>query len=94
MSTSLGLVGGYIPCIPLCPRLLDNNLLYQTASPLAVSSAEIISQQIYSTEVSKILINDLMKLLKQDELDGFTSSLLGLPDGRNFTGLAGSLLLI
>ena len=35
-----------------------------------------------------------MKLLKQDELDGFTSSLLGLPDGRNFTGLAGSLLLI
>ena len=65
-----------------------------TASPLAISSAEIISQQIYSTEVSKILINDLMKLLKQDELDGFASSLLGLPDGRNFTGLAGSLLLI
>jgi len=38
-----------------------------TASPLAVSSAEIISQQIYSTEVSKILISDLMKFLKQDE---------------------------
>jgi len=46
------------------------------ASPLATSSAEIISQQIYSTEVSKILINDLMKLLRQDEKVGrFTSSL-------------------
>jgi len=41
--------------------------LYLTASPLAVSSPEIIPQQIYSTEVSKILINDMMKLLKQDE---------------------------
>jgi len=40
--------------------------LYLTASPFAVSSAEVISQQIDSTEVSKILINDLMKLLKQD----------------------------
>jgi len=47
-----------------------------TASSLAVSSAEIISQQIYSTEVSKILINDLMKFLKQDEkLGRFTRSL-------------------
>jgi len=41
--------------------------LYLTASPLAVSSGEIISQQIRSAEVSKILINDSMKLLKQDE---------------------------
>jgi len=50
--------------------------LYLTASPLAVSSAEIISQQIHSTDVSKTLINDLMKLLKQDEkLIRFTSSL-------------------
>jgi len=40
--------------------------LYLTASPLAVSSVEIISQQINSTEISKILINDWMKLLKQD----------------------------
>jgi len=31
---------------------------------------------VYSTEVSKILINDLMKFLKQDEkLGGFTGSL-------------------
>jgi len=75
MSTSLGLVGGYIPCIPLCPRLLDNNLLYQTASPLAVSSAEIISQQIYSTEVSKILINDLTQFLKQGEKLGRLTTL-------------------
>jgi len=50
--------------------------LYLKASPLAVSSAEIISQQIYSIKVSKILINDLMKFLKQDEeLGRFTSSL-------------------
>jgi len=41
--------------------------LHLTASPLAISSAGIISQQILSTEVSKVLINDLMKLLKQDE---------------------------
>ena len=35
-----------------------------------------MSQQIYSTEVSKILLNDLMKFLKQDEkLGSFTSSL-------------------
>jgi len=50
--------------------------LYLTASPLAVSSAEIIPQQIYSTEVSEILINDLMNFLKQDEkLARFTGSL-------------------
>ena len=50
--------------------------MYLTASPLAVSSPEIIPQQIYSTEVSKILLNDLMKFLKQDEkLGSFTSSL-------------------
>jgi len=50
--------------------------LYVTASPLAVSSVEIISQQICATEVSKILIKDLMKLLKQDKkLGRFTSSL-------------------
>jgi len=50
--------------------------LYLTASPLAVSPAEIISQQIYSTEVAKILINDLMNMLKPDEkLGRFTSSL-------------------
>jgi len=50
--------------------------LYLTTSPLAVSSAEIITQQIHSNEVSKILINDLMKLLKQDEkLGRFTGSL-------------------
>jgi len=48
--------------------------LHLTDSPLAVSFAEIISQQIYSTEVSKILINDLMKFLKQDE------KLVNLPD--------------
>ena len=45
----------------------DNSLLYLTDSPLAVSSAEIISGQIYSAEVSKILINDLTKFLKQDK---------------------------
>jgi len=44
--------------------------LYLTASPLAISSAEIISQQTYSTEVSKILLNELMKLLKPDETLG------------------------
>jgi len=54
--------------------ILDNSLLYLTASPLAVSSADIISQQIYSTEVSKILINDLTKFLTQGEkLSRFTS---------------------
>jgi len=50
--------------------------LYLRASPLAVSTAEIIPHQICSTEVSKILINDLMKFLKQDETLGrFTGSL-------------------
>jgi len=50
--------------------------LYLTASPLAVLFAEIISHQVHSTEVSKILINDLMKLIKQDEnLGRFTSGL-------------------
>jgi len=33
---------------------IHTSLWYLTASPLAISSAEIISQQIYSTEVSKI----------------------------------------
>jgi len=49
--------------------------LYLAASPLAVSSTEIISQQIYSTEVSKIVINDLTKLLKQGEKLGRLTSL-------------------
>jgi len=50
--------------------------LYLIASTLAVSSADIIPQQIYSTEVSKILINDLMKFLKQDQkLGRFTGNL-------------------
>jgi len=48
--------------------------LYLTVSPLAISSAKIIPQQIYSAEVAKILINDMMKLLKPDEKLGRFSS--------------------
>ena len=50
--------------------------MYLAASLLAVSSAEVASQQTYSIEISKILINDSMDFLKQDEKIGrFTSCL-------------------
>jgi len=53
------------------------SLLHLITSPPAISSAEIIiSQQMCSTEVSKIWIKGFMNLLKQDEkLGRFTSSL-------------------
>jgi len=54
------------------------------ASPLATSSAEIISQQIYLTQ---ILINDLMKLLKQDEKVGRFSSSLCICHSKAMTAL-------
>jgi len=61
--------------------------LYLTASPLAISSAEIISEQIYSTEVAKILINDLMKLLKPDEKLGRFASSLYICHNKTMTAL-------